>query len=196
VFGFDPFSASPFSAISGSANVFDLQAQESATGSDSLASILTAQAAVSETATASDSIASQAVYDVSISESASASDATAGATFFISYLVVGGGGGGGSRNAGGGGGGGVVEAIDSEAFSLNTSYQVTVGQGGAGQLYAIPRTLAQAGDNSQFSSIIAYGGGRGAGYSNNDSGATAGGSGASGGGGVSFTGTGGPGTQG
>ena len=96
MFGFDPFSASPFSAISGSTNVFDAQVVESATGSDSLASILTAQPAVSETSTASDSIAPQSIYDVSINESASASDATAGATFFVSYLVVGGGGSGGS----------------------------------------------------------------------------------------------------
>ena len=108
MYGINSFASAPFSAISGSANVFDSQAQESATGSDSLASILTAQAAVSETATASDSIASQAVYDVSINESASASDATAGATFFVSYLVVGGGGSGGS-GAGNGGGGGAGE---------------------------------------------------------------------------------------
>lgn len=87
-------------------------------------------------------------------------------------LVVAGGGGtsgGGSEPAGGGGAGGLL-AFSSQALSA-TNYSVTVGAGGAGQLYSTP---GNSGSNSQFGSLTAcIGGGRG-GLGNGGAGAVGG----------------------
>jgi hypothetical protein len=102
-------------------------------------------------------------------------------TFGVDYLVVAGGGGasGGSYNAQGGGGGGYLTGALS--ISINTSYALTVGNGGAGSFTG----AGTNGDNSVFSSIISPGGGGGGSGS-----ASTGGSGGSGGAGSIQGGTG------
>ncbi|NTW31199.1 MAG: fibronectin type III domain-containing protein [Bacteroidetes bacterium] len=95
----------------------------------------------------------------------------------IEVLVIGGGGGGGSNRGGGGGGGGYQYDA---AFAVTTQdYTVTIGDGGVGS----------NGNNSVFSSIIAYGGGLGASPKNS-------GENGSSGGGASMSPTGGTGSQG
>ena len=54
MFGFDPFSASPFSAVSSGTGPIDAVIQESANAADTLDTLLDAQAALAETATGSD----------------------------------------------------------------------------------------------------------------------------------------------
>lgn len=89
-------------------------------------------------------------------------------------LIVGGGGGGGNGYyAGGGGGGGVVFLKDYQLQENN--YNIVVGAGGAEQTTNGAR--GNPGQNSQFGSIVALGGGEGAGRSDSN-----GGSGGSGGG--------------
>lgn len=90
------------------------------------------------------------------------------------YLVIAGGGGGGGGYGAGGGAGGYLTASN---YSMSaTSYPVTVGSGGAGG----SSTNGVAGTNSTLGSIIAYGGGFGAGP--NTPGSRPGGPGGSGGG--------------
>jgi len=90
------------------------------------------------------------------------------------YLVIAGGGGGGGGYGAGGGAGGYLTASN---YSMSaTSYPVTVGSGGAGG----SSTNGVAGTNSTLGSIIAYGGGYGAGP--NTPGSRPGGPGGSGGG--------------
>ena len=100
--------------------------------------------------------------------------------FTVDYLIVAGGGGGGPNHGGGGGAGGYKTTTNysgSEtplAVSLGTSYDVTVGPGGAGATASNSGTL---GSNSVFDSITSTGGGGGG--PNNGAG-TAGGSGGGG----------------
>ncbi len=68
----------------------------------------------------------------------------------VDVLLVGGGGGGGSRSGGGGAGGGVV--VVSNVYLLSGSYDVTVGQGGAGASGA-----AYEGTNG-LDSVFSFGG--------------------------------------
>ena len=103
----------------------------------------------------------------------------------VEYLVIAGGGGGSQSYAGGGGAGGYLTATGFE-LSASTTYEITVGAGGAG--HPSPGII---GNNSVFSTITSVGGGRG-GYTNGQSG-TAGGS---GGGGSWNGGAGGAGTVG
>jgi hypothetical protein len=81
----------------------------------------------------------------------------------IEYLVVGGGGGGGTARGGGGGAGGYRSSVFGETSGRNTvaespilvspgTYAVTIGAGGSSNTNGV---------NSQFSSIISNGGGRG-----------------------------------
>lgn len=63
--------------------------------------------------------------------------------------------------AGGGGGGGGVLYAATFNVTQGTSYPVTVGAGGATALNTIPL----AGSNSSFASLVAAGGGYGAGWS-------------------------------
>jgi len=109
----------------------------------------------------------------------------------IEVLVVGGGGGGGSGN-GGSGGGGAGGVIYRESFPVtaNTSYSVSVGEGGAGRGDS-PNLVGLDGSNSVFGTLTAIGGGGGGAWSN-QSGRTGG----SGGGGGGLTGAGGAGTAG
>ena len=97
------------------------------------------------------------------------------------YLVIAGGGGGGGGYGAGGGAGGYLTASN---YSMSaTSYLVTVGSGGAGGSSA----SGVAGTNSTLGSIVAYGGGFGAGP--NTPGSRPGGAGGSGGGGGYASGT-------
>jgi hypothetical protein len=100
---------------------------------------------------------------------------------YVETLVVGGGGGGGTDVGGGGGAGGVVYN-SAFAVAVSTAFPITVGNGGGSYT---------SGGNSSFSTITAYGGGRGGTY---DGGAGA--SGGSGGGGAGTYGSGGSGTSG
>ena len=88
----------------------------------------------------------------------------------VKYLILAGGGGGGSgtTSSGGGGGGGLIEGIIFPDF--DTSYPVTVGEGGA---------ASANGENSSAFGLTAVGGGRGG----RSSGSIVGGNGGSGGGG-------------
>ena len=102
----------------------------------------------------------------------------------ITYFAVGGGGGGGSYYGGGGGGGGVQQGT--VTLTQGTTYTVTIGQGGTGNLGG-PVTN---GGNTTFATITALGGG-GGGWNT-----TAGNLGGSGGGGGGGGGSGGSGTTG
>lgn len=77
----------------------------------------------------------------------------------VDVLLVGGGGGGGSRHGGGGGGGGVVES-SGRAVTVG-SHAVTFGRGGVGMTASTP---GADGEDSGFLSLVADGGGRGAGH--------------------------------
>jgi hypothetical protein len=101
----------------------------------------------------------------------------------VEYLVVAGGGGSGYGNGfcGGGGGAGGYRIGSGLAVTAGTSYDVTVGAGGAGGTY--DRGSA-AGSPSTFSSITSAGGGQGG------QGGAAGGNGGSGGGAGGFPNTG------
>jgi len=94
----------------------------------------------------------------------------------VDYLVVAGGGGGGSVLGGGGGGGGFRESSGTATgcYSASplgacvaglplsvTTYPITVGSGGTGNVY--PGGAATAGSNSVFSTITSTGGGLGGG---------------------------------
>lgn len=83
-------------------------------------------------------------------------------------LVVAGGGGGGSDMGGGGGGGGV---LTDPAYTLAaTTYNITVGGGGAGAPAGIGQVRGTNGGNSVFGTMTAIGGGGGGSeYSNNTS---------------------------
>lgn len=95
---------------------------------------------------------------------------TSAVTGSADILVVAGGGGGGVQVGGGGGGGGVVYAT-SYALTANTGYSWKVGQGGTGGgFYLSTGTNASGvstyisasnGENSNFASLIAIGGGAG-----------------------------------
>lgn len=91
------------------------------------------------------------------------------------YLVIAGGGGGGGGYGAGGGAGGYLTASN-YSMASTTSYTVLVGSGGTGG----SSTNGVAGTNSTLGSIIAYGGGYGAGP--NTPGSRPGGPGGSGGG--------------
>ena len=107
----------------------------------------------------------------------------------VETLVVAGGGSGGVHNPGGGGGGGVVYTPQLTIVS-GTSYSITVGNGGQGQIWGTSGNNGYNGQNSSFGALItAIGGGGGGGGSGG-----AGNTGGSGGGG-SLT-TGGAGTAG
>jgi len=99
------------------------------------------------------------------------------------YIVVAGGGGGGSVNGGGGGAGGYRESSGTatgcytasplgacvSALTVSaTTYPITVGSGGTGQVY--PGGTSTAGSNSVFSTITSAGGGRGTCTPNGDGG--------------------------
>src|SRR6056300_435025 len=101
----------------------------------------------------------------------------------VDYLVVAGGGGSGGGIGGGGGAGGFRESKDSTLSSPHTAsplaatsgltistttYPVTVGSGGTGQVY--PGGTSTAGSNSVFSTITSAGGGRGICTPNGDGG--------------------------
>lgn len=75
----------------------------------------------------------------------------------IDYLIVAGGGGGGNGNGGGGGAGGLIQAFNSPLNSTGT-YPIVIGGGGATQT---------DGTNTTFNSLIAIGGGSGAGWATN-----------------------------
>ena len=109
------------------------------------------------------------------------------------YLVIAGGGGGNfgqgtNAKAGGGGAGGLRSTVTAtggggsleSALSLtaNTAYTVTVGAGGAGGVHTVNN--AGNGSNSVFSTITSTGGGKGAGYQENNSTGGSGGGGAGG----------------
>ena len=79
------------------------------------------------------------------------------ATINAEYLVVAGGGSGGSYYYGGGGGGGFVKT-GSLALSRNTTYQISVGAGGAQAYNPSANINGNPGENSVFSSIVSNGG--------------------------------------
>ena len=128
----------------------------------------------------------------------------------VDYLVVGGGGGGGGAydNAGGGGGGAGLY-LSGTLSSLDSSYPITVGTGGAGGQgrSSVPgpliNTSGSAGASSSFGSVIAAGGGAGLRSRNGNSvggtqatGLSGGGGGGGGGGGKAGGGGGGNGSAG
>jgi len=84
-------------------------------------------------------------------------------TYAVSALVVAGGGPGGATNGGGGGAGGV---LFQQVFNVssNVAYTVTVGAGGSASLNG----TSSSGSNSVFGSLLAYGGGAGAGSNSTD----------------------------
>jgi hypothetical protein len=81
----------------------------------------------------------------------------------VKVLVVGGGGGGGESIGGGGGGGGVIYN-ESYSVTAGNSIIVTVGAGGAGGDGTPGYPPGAKGGNSVFGTLIALGGGGGAGY--------------------------------
>jgi hypothetical protein len=83
----------------------------------------------------------------------------------VDVLVVGGGGGGANALGGGGGGGGFIEARNYPVVPGST-IPVIVGAGGAGGNLVPQYIPGNPGSNSSFGSLIAYGGGAGAGYAN------------------------------
>ena len=104
-------------------------------------------------------------------------------------VVAGGGGGGGGWQGGGGGAGGL---ISSSSFPVSPGvYSVTVGNGGTGEING---SLPTNGGNSTFSTLVAIGGGFGAGEPNY--GPTSGGSGGAGSHGGTLTGANGTSGQG
>ncbi len=82
----------------------------------------------------------------------------------VEYLIVGGGGGGGNgydTAAGGGGGGGMV-LTGTTPVNRGTWYTIVVGDGGAGGSGPYPGNYnGSPGQDSQFGSIVAFGGGLG-----------------------------------
>lgn len=102
-------------------------------------------------------------------------------SFYSELLIVAGGGGGGVDISGGGGAGGVIAKSDGYALSLNVTYTITLGAGGAN---------ATNGSNSIACGLVAIGGGRGGEYGVNNAG-----SGGSGGGGGAQSQPGGAGTS-
>lgn len=109
--------------------------------------------------------------DASRSFSLIISNATAATA--IDYLVVGGGGGGGDRHGGGGGGGG-YRAFANAAISAGTTYNITVGAGGALGTYEAGNGQGGRGGDSSFIggaiSTTALGGGGGGTYGGNPTG--------------------------
>jgi hypothetical protein len=89
---------------------------------------------------------------------------------FVDVLIVAGGGGGANSLGGGGGGGGLIEARNLPVTPGST-IPVVVGAGGAAAPAAPQYIPGSPGQNSSFGSIVAYGGGAGAGYSNPPAGA-------------------------
>lgn len=108
---------------------------------------------------------------------------TAAASTVDALVVAGGGGGGASSSTGAGprGGGGAGGLLYSAGLSIfpGTSYNVTVGPGGAATTSGGAEVSGSQGGNSSFATLIAIGGGGGAGYIG---GGTIGGTGGSGGG--------------
>lgn len=87
----------------------------------------------------------------------------------VDVLIVGGGGSGANSLGGGGGGGGFVEARNYPVVP-GGSVPVVVGAGGAAAPNNPQYIPGNPGQNSSFGSLIAYGGGAGAGYSNGPAG--------------------------
>ena len=81
----------------------------------------------------------------------------------VNALLVGGGGGGGAWVGGGGGGGGVLEQ-SSITVTPGTSYPITVGGGGGGSYFSSAAALSRGANGGSTSALglTAYGGGRGA----------------------------------
>jgi gliding motility-associated-like protein len=81
----------------------------------------------------------------------------------VEYLVVGGGGGGGNGwdQTGGGGGGGGMVLTGRLTVSPGTVYPITIGDGGIGGLSVRTTSNGSVGQNTQFASIKAFGGGKG-----------------------------------
>lgn len=104
----------------------------------------------------------------------------------VEYLVVGGGGGsgGGFDTGGGGGGGGGMVLSGTLSVIPGDTYNIVVGDGGAGGISIrnpVSETNGIAGDNSEFNAIVALGGGGGyASRSSNSGGSSAGGTSVSG----------------
>jgi hypothetical protein len=89
----------------------------------------------------------------------SASGSVAATSMNVAYLVVGGGGGGGE--GGGGGAGGVIPG--NAAVAQGVTYTIAVGAGGPSSVSSgQPLNINGNGGNSQFGSVVAYGGGAGA----------------------------------
>ena len=116
----------------------------------------------------------------------------------VQYLVVAGGGGGGGDAAGGGGAGGLLTNYGGTALSVTPSESLVIGVGSGGVAgHNGPSNdpgghiKPTAGGNSQFGSVIAYGGGFGGNYNSGN-----GGIGGSGGGGAYSGGSAGAGTSG
>ena len=93
--------------------------------------------------------------------------------FSVQYLLVAGGGGGGYRHGAGGGAGGYISGIDT--LSINNTYSITVGAGGAGG----NPNVGGNGADTIFRSSTAVGGGGGSSFDGGN-----GGNGGSGGGGA------------
>jgi len=87
----------------------------------------------------------------------------------VDVLIVGGGGGGANSLGGGGGAGGFVEGRNLPV-TPGSSIPVVVGAGGAAAPAAPQYIPGSPGQNSSFGTIVAYGGGAGAGYSNGPAG--------------------------
>ena len=105
----------------------------------------------------------------------------------VDAIVVAGGGGGAGAGGGGGGGGGVL-AHTTFAVTPAASVTVTVGAGGAGSNSTSGTdSYGTVGDNSVFSTLTAFGGGRGGAYEITGGGGGTGGNGGSGGGGGGST---------
>lgn len=77
----------------------------------------------------------------------------------VDALVVGGGGGGGSFGGGGGAGGYIYE--QNNQVSINTNYEIIVGEGGAGQPTYSSGNPGSNGQDSSFNGLVAIGGGGG-----------------------------------
>jgi hypothetical protein len=113
----------------------------------------------------------------------------------VEYLVIAGGGGGGraTSSGGGGGAGGFRQNYPSPTIAglpvTATTYPITIGSGGAGQVYPGGTAPGTQGSSSIFSTITSTGGGYGAGGSESPAPVRNGGPGGSGGGAVYGTGT-------
>ena len=102
----------------------------------------------------------------------------------VEYLVVGGGGGsgGGFDTGGGGGGGGGMVLTGSYSVTAGNTYTIIVGDGGAGGISIrnpVSETNGSSGQNSEFDSIVALGGGGGYASRQSPGGGSIGGPGAS-----------------